>query len=133
MLPDSPFAESGPLKVATEFFYSRGRTDVIAMNTDNEVIAFEAKLNKWRDALDQAYRNRCYAHYSYILLPEDTAHKAIKHNEEFDLRSVGICYISDGKVIVAQEATRTEPLQNWLFARAVEAIESEDICLRGMT
>ena len=43
--------------VAQEFFYSRGRTNVIA-SSGGQLLAFEAKLTRWRDALHQAYRNR---------------------------------------------------------------------------
>ena len=35
-----------------------------------EIIAVEAKMDKWRDALDQACANRWFASQSYVLLPE---------------------------------------------------------------
>ena len=115
----------GPLDTATEFFYARGRTDVVARTTEGEIIAFEAKLTKWRDAVHQAYRNTCFAHRSYILLPEQTAATAARYVGEFAKRSVGLCYMSDGQVVVALEAPRVSPLQSWLSDQATA------ICLRN--
>ena len=37
------------------------------------LMAFEAKLKDWRYGLDQAYRNTCFAHKSYVVVPEATA------------------------------------------------------------
>jgi hypothetical protein len=68
----------GAVQVATEFYYQRGRTDVIASTVDDAVIAVEAKLADWRSALHQAFRNRCFAHRSYVLLPKDTALRAYR-------------------------------------------------------
>lgn len=121
-LPFSTFAEFGPLKVATEFEYRRGRTDVVAMTPNNEIIAFEAKLEKWREALDQAYRNTCFANFSYVVLPENVAFRATKYYQEFIMRFVGICYLNAGKVVIAQEAIKTDPLQIWLYKQAKRTI-----------
>ncbi len=63
----------GPVRVTPEFFYSRGRTDVVAVAEDENLITFEAKLTDWRTALHQAYRNTCFAHASYVVLPKKTA------------------------------------------------------------
>lgn len=117
-LPSSTFANCGSISISKEFDYSRGRTDVIALTSFQEVIAFEAKLEKWRNALDQAYRNTCFSNYSYVLLPEKTALLALSHKSEFIERKVGICYLCKREIVVAQEAIRTEPLQYWLFNRA---------------
>lgn len=128
-LSSSSFSAQGPLKLAKEFNYNRGKVDVIALTTKNEIIAFEAKLDKWRDALHQAYRNTCFANYSYVIVPEKTAKRAMKHFKEFDNRAVGLCYISEGELIIAQKAARSEPLQPWLTNKATESLESgEEIC-----
>src|SRR5437764_481965 len=66
-------ADGGPWKVqgtAREFDYQRGRTDVVAVSGTGQVVAFEAKLDRWKDAMHQAYRNTCFSHLSYVLLPE---------------------------------------------------------------
>src|SRR6266853_5633998 len=89
----------GNLRVACEFFYSRGRTDVVALSDGNTLIAFEAKLKDWKTALHQAYRNTCFAHSSYVLLPKDTALNAMRYLGEFVSRGVGLCYIDGADLI----------------------------------
>ena len=115
----------GELMTTTEFFYGRGRTDVVALTANGEVLAFEAKLTKWRDALHQAYRNRCFAHRSYVVLPDIKAHHAARYVDEFTRRSVGICYVSEGQIMIALDAESDLPLQAWLSEDAKEAVIGE--------
>ena len=112
----------GSLESATEFFYHRGRTDIVATTKEGDIFAFEAKLKKWRDALHQAYRNTCFADFSYIVVPEEVARNASRYVAEFSSRAVGICYLSQGQIIIALEAKRTDPLQVWLSKRAANLI-----------
>ena len=44
----------GRLRIGFEFDYGGGSADVFAIGKDDAVLAFEAKLTKWRDALHQA-------------------------------------------------------------------------------
>lgn len=103
-----------------EFNFMRGKTDVVAISPVYGVIAIEAKLKKWRGALQQAYRNRCFANKSYVLLPLETAKIAYRHEHEFDRRGVGICSIQDNCITIIKEATINEPIQPWLKQRAVQ-------------
>jgi len=112
----------GKLQLATEFSYLRGRTDVIAMTTNGEIIAFEAKLKKWREALHQAYRNTCFAHFSYVVVPQSVAQIAIRHTSEFVRRSVGICYPAQNRIEVMLEPPRLDPLQTRLSQLAAHLI-----------
>ena len=121
-LPFSTFAMNGQLNYSTEFNYLRGRTDIIILSQENEIIAIEAKLKKWRDALHQAYRNTCFAHYSYILVPENVAKVAEKYLPEFSKRSVGLCFISNNEIFVSLEAKPNQPLQQWLYEKAIQSI-----------
>lgn len=105
--------------VAEEFFYQRGRTDVIAVTKDGNVLAFEAKLTRWRDALQQAYRNRCFAHQSYVVLPERTARLAERYPAEFSRRAVGLCYLGEEEMVVLFKPMSAAPLQPWLTQQAV--------------
>lgn len=107
-------------KFGTEFNYMRGKTDIIAISPFNEVIAIEAKLSKWRGALQQAYRNRCFANQSYVLLPFETAQIAYRHEYEFDRRGVGICCIQDENITILKEAIIDEPIQPWLNQIALQ-------------
>lgn len=108
----------GHVSITSEFFYQRGKTDVVAVDQTGLVIAFEAKLTKWRDALQQAYRNTCFAHRSYVVLPRKTALLAYRHADAFSRRGVGICYVDGDAVVILQDAAEESPLQPWLSARA---------------
>ncbi len=116
-------SKAGPWRVqefATEFEYRRGRTDIIAVDEDGDVVAIEAKITRWRDALRQAYRNRCFAHRSYIVVPKPVAiHAASESEDEFTRRRVGLCYVERGDVIISIEAEKREPIQLWLTAQAL--------------
>lgn len=114
----------GIVQVATEFYYQRGRTDVVACTTDKSVIAVEAKLRDWRTALHQAFRNRCFAHRSYVLLPKDTALRAHRYAGEFDRRRVGICYLETTNIVELHAAAGCTPLEPWLSLRAKVHIEA---------
>ena len=103
----------------TEFDYARGRADVVGVSSGGEVIAFEAKLVRWRDALHQAYRNTCFAHRSYVLVPECIARRAASRIGEFERRGVGLCSIGAEGLTVVHDAPRREPIQPWLSEAAV--------------
>jgi len=113
--------------ILREFNYSRGKTDVVSISLSGDVVAFEAKLTKWRVALTQAYRNTCFAHRSFVVLPAFVAERAAKHAAEFDRRGVGICAVLlDGRVVIIHDAARTDPVEPWLSVAAVEAVQSAD-------
>ncbi len=112
---DNPW---GKLTVTREFNYRGGRTDVIAVDVNDHVIAFEMKLLKWTDAMYQAYKNTSFAHCSYVVLPEATAERARLRMRDFTRRSVGICAISDGEIIITLPAIHQSPIRPWL-ARTV--------------
>lgn len=114
----------GVVRVATEFFYQRGRTDVIVCTEDNSVIAIEAKLRDWRCALDQAFRNRCFAHRSYVLLPREAAVRAARFDGEFERRRVGICYLEGRQIVELKAANDSAPIEPWLSLRAKQHIEN---------
>jgi hypothetical protein len=109
-------------QISTEFFYQRGRADVVAVDIDGQIIAVEAKLEKWRVALHQAYRNTCFANLSYVLLPKSVAFHAHRFLSEFERRRVGICYVEANEAHILQPASVVHPLQPWLSGRAVESM-----------
>lgn len=104
----------------TEFDYSRGRTDIVLVDISGNVIAIEAKLDKWKYAIQQAYRNRCFANLSYVLLPHDVAMHACAYTRELDMRGVGVCSIEGDAITILYEAPADEPLQPWLNEKAIE-------------
>ena len=56
----------------------------------SEVIAVEAKLLRWRDALLQAAVYRRYADRAFVLLPQARAEIARRHKDDFLDRGVGL-------------------------------------------
>jgi hypothetical protein len=115
----------GRVDTLTEFIFANGVTDVVAVTPKDEVIAFEAKLSRWRDAMYQAYRARTWAHYAYVVLPEPAAFRALTHVEEFLKLSVGICYLRDGQLVIAALAPRRESLQPGLTARLISTARGD--------
>lgn len=107
---------------ASEFEYSRGRTDLIAIVGDGAVVAIEAKLDRWREALHQAYRNRCFAHVSYVALPERAAAIALRCEAEFRDRAVGLVVVTPGGSRCAIRAEAGTPIEPWLTERARRTI-----------
>lgn len=114
---DSPW---GHVRIAFEFDYIGGYTDVLALCPAGLLVAFEAKLARWRDALHQAYRTRCFANRSYVVLPDAIARVAVQHQGEFSRRRVGLCSVSPERGIeVLLDAEVAAPLQPWVTARAL--------------
>lgn len=113
----------GGVGILQEFGYQRGKTDVV-ITTENATIAFEAKLNKWRIALDQAYRNTCFAQQSYVLLPLQRALLVRKYAGEFEERGIGLCCLNNGQLEVLLEPSSGIPVEPWLTAHARNLADS---------
>jgi len=70
-----------------------GIPDYVCFSKDNgeiNIISFELKLTNWRGALTQAFRYRSFSDYSYVVLPEETAIKALNHLELFIRYGIGL-------------------------------------------
>jgi hypothetical protein len=115
----------GKVCFTREFDYSRGRADIVALAAENLLIAIEAKLSDWKYALHQAYRNTCFAHLSFVLLPRKNALKALEVLSEFEKRSVGLCYVDHEKIVVLHQPARAVPIEPWL------AYEAQTVCICG--
>jgi hypothetical protein len=114
----------GRVRISREFEYQRGRADIIVLADGGQhLIAFEAKLRKWRDALHQAYRNTCFAHSSYVLLPKEVALKIAAEVVNFQQRNVGLCYIDSCSITILRSPRRLKPLEPWLLKEAIAAAE----------
>lgn len=112
----------GRLSIAREFDYLRGRPDLVALTRGGELLAFEAKLDRWRKALNQAYRNTCFSHRSYVLIPPNVADRALRYSAEFARRGVGICTPRGKRVTVILESPRRIPIEPWLADVAMRRI-----------
>lgn len=115
--------------MGTEFDYREGRTDVLLTDMEGNLLAFEMKLDKWMKALHQAYRNSSFAHYSYVVLPRETADRAARRAHEFIRRGVGLCCIEGNRIEIKIAATRVEPLRPWLLTAAIEYLMGKKQCL----
>lgn len=116
----------GRLEVTREFDYIGGRTDVVAVNDSDHVIAFEVKRFNWREALLQAYKNTSFAHCSYVVLPEAIARRAQVGIGEFKRRAVGICYLQGPNINIMHLAVCQRPIQPWLSRAAVLQAREKD-------
>ena len=120
--------EANPFNVtniATEFNYLSGRVDIIAKSKTGLLIAFEAKLLKWKKALNQAYRNTSFSHFSYVVLPSSKIKLALKYDYEFLKRGVGLCSVNNEGVEIEIQALHNQPLQPWLTNLAFNYIKNE--------
>ena len=114
--------ETGPVscrKVAHEFDYASGRTDLVGLGHQDEVHAFEAKLSRWREALDQARRNACFAHYCYVALPTKAASMALQFEREFVKHGIGLIVLGMQQAELAIKPRRNDPLLPWLTKAAL--------------
>lgn len=113
------------LEIGLEFDYRRGRVDIIGVSDTGELHAFEAKLTRWRHALDQAYRSTTFANFSYVLLPLAAATRALLHRQEFERRGVGII-AAEGAVLTLMLRPRyNAPIQPWLTIAAIEHVNTK--------
>ena len=112
----------GDMHVSTEFNYLSGKTDVVACTDNGSILAFEAKLMKWKDAVHQAYRSTSFADYSYVLLPPTVAQRAVKYTSELSKRNVGIVSIIDSEIMILHDAPRVEPIHKRLKSKACDYI-----------
>lgn len=113
---NSPWPQSHYTK---EFSYSGGKTDILLLDNSKTLIALEAKLHRWREALQQAFRNTAFAHESYVLLPRRAALRAANNREDFLKRNVGLLLCDADHVEVLLQPSNALPIQSWLCKKAV--------------
>lgn len=111
-----------PRSFIREFDYASGRTDILSLAWNDEVIAFEAKLNNWRKALHQAWRNTSFANRVYVVLPRDRASVISYHRAEFEEWGVGLCLVTSDGIEIAIESAVVEPVMPWLHNKAKETL-----------
>ena len=105
--------------IGTEFYYLNGRVDIVAIDYSRKLLAFEGKLMRWRQALNQAYRSTSFADCSYVVLPLTTAEVAIKRQAEFSRRGVGLIGVSSNGIDILLSASPGRKLQPWIGKKAL--------------
>lgn len=74
-----------------------------------EIVTIEIKVANWQRAIEQAARNRIFAHLSFVALPEKVSQRI---STEPALRTLGIGLISvadDGSAVIVRAPRRRRP------------------------
>jgi hypothetical protein len=74
--------------------------------SSHRVFAIEAKLVRWRDALQQAIEYRRFADFAYVALPEASLRSALQEREVFKASGVGLLAVN-GQVRTVVKASRS--------------------------
>ncbi|MDQ2180818.1 hypothetical protein [Marinifilum sp. D714] len=87
------------LEILIECQYISLKNDLFSIQKDYQLVfensfAIEAKLKNWKRALQQAYRYKWFAEYSYVVLDAYYATSAIKNIDLFKKYNVGLATIS---------------------------------------
>lgn len=114
----------GLVQVTCEWDHRAGLVDVLARDSGDGLVAFEAKLDNWRRAFMQAYRSTAYADRTYVLVPPLVAKRALQDREEFELRGVGLCAFDGQSINILIEASEQEPLLQWVREKAHQHFNS---------
>ena len=112
------FGDQGNLEQTYDKIHLVPFGEYLPMQSLVESIGLE-QLTRWRGALRQAYRNRAFAHASYVVLPQPIAAKALAYRDEFEKYGVGLCTVELGRTRVLIAARDGPPLLQWLSDRAL--------------
>lgn len=69
--------------------------------TLSEIVAIEAKLVKWRDALQQAKRYQHFAHKSWVVLDASRARSAILNQDLFERTGIGLATCNENGLLTS--------------------------------
>jgi DNA-binding Lrp family transcriptional regulator len=79
-----------------------------------EIITIEVKVSKWQRAVEQAARNRIFAHRSFVALPVSVARR-IRTEPVFRQLGLGLLSVSKANsVSIVRRARRRQPVV-WLY------------------
>lgn len=99
-------------RIISRGIISVGKGGRIGLSDDSEssfrIVAIEAKLQRWRDALKQAVEYQRYADYSYVLLPAHYANEAVKNRTKFLKSGVGLWVFENDKLTRLLDARQAE-------------------------
>jgi hypothetical protein len=79
-----------------------------------KTVAIETKVSDWQKAVEQAYRNTIFAHYSYVAFPTRLALK-VCDDPGVKRLPVGVMAVDEeGTVRILRDVARTEPA-SWYY------------------
>lgn len=91
-------------KVNTEVPMLSKRIDILCMDPNtNDVIAVEAKIQKWKRALQQALTYRLCSNFVYIAIHHDFSHRVKK--ELLQKHGVGLIVVNHDNIEIPLEAS----------------------------
>jgi len=74
-----------------------------------EIITVEVKVSNWQRAIEQAARNKIFAHLSFVALPDKTAQR-VRKEALFSRLGIGLISVSEnGAASVIRKPRRTQP------------------------
>jgi hypothetical protein len=79
-----------------------------------EIVTVEAKVANWQKAVEQANRNRIFAHNSFIALPERVARR-VKSEEIFRKLGIGLLSVSEQQEVNIVRRARWNQPRVWAY------------------
>lgn len=89
-----------------------GRVSMTRFSRLARILAFEAKLDRWREAIQQATSYRCFADLSFVVMPESALGTAKQRIDLFRSYGVGLIGIGSCKVTIHTKGSRSDDF-NW--------------------
>ncbi|MDO9537924.1 MAG: hypothetical protein Q7J68_06360 [Thermoplasmata archaeon] len=103
--------------VDTEVQMFSKKIDVVCIDPrTKDVYAIEAKVEKWRRALQQALTYRLCSNYSYLAIPEENSSKV--DQKLLSKYGIGLIIVNQDNITILQDATNS----NVLYPRMKEEI-----------
>jgi hypothetical protein len=91
-----------------------------------EIVTIEAKIKNWQEAVEQAARNRVFAHRSFVALPESLARRV---RSEGILQRLGLGLLSVGDDLgtrISRRARRHRP-RVWSYYYKLATLLATDV------
>lgn len=105
----------------------KGRGGAVALRSNSSgtfsIVAIEAKLTRWKQAMSQAVQYFRYADLSYVLLPEGSAAPALANTNAFVSSGVGLLVANNltvTPVIGAQHAHDHDWRREFVYSRMLQ-------------
>jgi len=77
-----------------------GIADYVFIESNQHITAFEFKISDWRKGLAQAARYKCYAHRSFLVVPQAIAHRIKPFFKKLKEINVGLCIFNSQTNII---------------------------------
>ncbi|KEK23349.1 hypothetical protein [Bacillus gaemokensis] len=84
------------IEISGNLIKARPRHEILAVK---RLLVFEAKLNQWKVAIDQAERNLWFTNESYILLPYKDTGLTYSIICECEKRGIGLSFLSPERIL----------------------------------